>query len=118
LGIEDAIVSPTFILLQEYLEGRIPLYHFDLYRLQSQEVEALHPDLYWSGLEYPPGLVAIEWADRLIQKPQDYLRLSLQLCPTAGRQAQLEFHGTVELTDVDFDPAWLLPLEEKNLDAE
>ena len=34
LGITDPIVSPTFTLLCEYLEGRIPLYHFDLYRLE------------------------------------------------------------------------------------
>ena len=33
LGITDAIVSPTFAIVHEYFEGRVPLYHFDLYRL-------------------------------------------------------------------------------------
>ncbi|MER3476571.1 MAG: tRNA (adenosine(37)-N6)-threonylcarbamoyltransferase complex ATPase subunit type 1 TsaE, partial [Leptolyngbya sp. ERB_1_2] len=37
LGIQDAIESPTFTLINEYLTGRVPLYHFDLYRLEPHQ---------------------------------------------------------------------------------
>jgi tRNA threonylcarbamoyladenosine biosynthesis protein TsaE len=88
LGITEPIVSPTFVLLNEYLEGRIPLYHFDLYRLDPPEVAALYLDAYWDGIEAPLGIVAIEWAKRLIQPPLSYLQI--QLNPFAdGRQATL-----------------------------
>lgn len=89
LGIDDLIVSPTFILLNEYTEGRIPLYHFDLYRLDPKEVEALHLEVYWEGLEYPPGIVAIEWAERLPYHPADSLKVQLTLTESTGRQAVL-----------------------------
>ncbi|MGB5596008.1 MAG: tRNA (adenosine(37)-N6)-threonylcarbamoyltransferase complex ATPase subunit type 1 TsaE, partial [Crocosphaera sp.] len=41
LGITDPIVSPTFTLINEYNQGRLPLYHLDLYRLQPEEVVEL-----------------------------------------------------------------------------
>ncbi|NJO41229.1 MAG: tRNA (adenosine(37)-N6)-threonylcarbamoyltransferase complex ATPase subunit type 1 TsaE [Cyanobacteria bacterium CRU_2_1] len=87
LGIPDPIVSPTFILLNEYSEGRIPLYHFDLYRLESAEVDALQLDLYWEGSEYPLGIVAIEWAERLHHKPANYLHIGLTHLDGGDRQA-------------------------------
>lgn len=77
LGISDAIVSPTFTLINEYSGGRIPLYHLDLYRLSPNEVGSLYPEIYWEGQEYPPGITAIEWADRLPYCPDDYLKICL-----------------------------------------
>lgn len=89
LGITDAIVSPTFTLINEYLEGRIPLYHLDLYRLESEAVAGLYPESYWEGVEMPLGIVAIEWADRLPYLPESYLHLNLIYLSEGGRQAQL-----------------------------
>lgn len=89
LGITDAIVSPTFTLINEYLEGRIPLYHLDLYRLESEAVAGLHPESYWEGVEMPLGIVAIEWADRLPYLPESYLHLNLTYLSEGGRIAQL-----------------------------
>lgn len=88
LGIADPIVSPTFTLINEYLEGRIPLYHLDLYRLEPSEVESLNLEGYWEGLEFPLGLIAIEWAERLPYKPLSYLHLYLTYSPEGGRQAE------------------------------
>jgi tRNA threonylcarbamoyladenosine biosynthesis protein TsaE len=89
LGITDPISSPTFTLINEYLEGRIPLYHVDLYRLSPDQAESLYLDTYWDPLETTPGLVAIEWSDRLITQPPLALTLTLATSPTGGRQATL-----------------------------
>jgi tRNA threonylcarbamoyladenosine biosynthesis protein TsaE len=96
LGITEPIVSPTFTLINEYTEGRLPLYHLDLYRLQPAEVEALNPEIYWEGIEVPLGIVAIEWAQRLPYQPSNYLRICLtyqsdrtQGTPTGDRRVEL-----------------------------
>jgi tRNA threonylcarbamoyladenosine biosynthesis protein TsaE len=79
IGISDPLLSPTFTLINEYLEGRIPLYHFDLYRLESPAIDELNLDMYWEGREVPPGIVAIEWAERLPVLPSHYLQIRLQI---------------------------------------
>jgi len=97
LGITESIVSPTFTLINEYTQGRLPLYHLDLYRLQSVEVPQLNLESYWNGVEYPLGIVAIEWAERLVVKPQIYMQLYLTY---ENQQRQVEFFNfgvTLEL---------------------
>ncbi len=96
LNIPEPIVSPTFTLIVEYLEGRIPLYHLDLYRLEPQEVTRLNPETYWEGIEVQPGIVAIEWAERLPYLPDNYLQISLGL-ESEGRWVELTPIGEVNL---------------------
>jgi tRNA threonylcarbamoyladenosine biosynthesis protein TsaE len=93
LGITDAIVSPTFTLINEYPEGRIPLYHLDLYRLEPAEVRSLYLEQYWEGREFPLGIVAIEWPERLPSKPDRYLEIHLKHQEDQGRQIILEWQG-------------------------
>lgn len=63
LGVPEKITvaSPTFVLIHEYAGGRLPLFHFDFYRLEKKE-EALQLGLeeYWEG----EGVSVVEWADR------------------------------------------------------
>ena len=60
LGITDNITSPTFTLLEIY-EGALPLYHFDLYRIEkTAEFDGLGFEEYWEG----DGVSVIEWAER------------------------------------------------------
>jgi tRNA threonylcarbamoyladenosine biosynthesis protein TsaE len=89
LGITEQIVSPTFTLINEYRGGRLPLYHMDLYRLEPQAVAALNLETYWEGIEVPPGIVAIEWAERLPYKPNSYLSVYLMYGSEGDRQAQI-----------------------------
>lgn len=95
LGIKEPVVSPTFTLINEYLEGRSPLYHLDLYRLKAAEVEALSPEIYWEGIEVPPGITAIEWAERLPYKPPSYLDIQLTH-GGEGRTAKLTLVGAID----------------------
>jgi tRNA threonylcarbamoyladenosine biosynthesis protein TsaE len=89
LGITESITSPTFTLINEYLAGRCPLYHLDLYRLTPAEVTALHLEQYWEGWEVEPGIVAIEWPERLSHRPSTYLQIDLTHHPVAGRLATI-----------------------------
>ena len=62
LGCTEQVTSPTFALINEYLSGRIPLYHFDMYRISSWE------DLYsTSFFEYidEGGVLACEWSENI-----------------------------------------------------
>jgi tRNA threonylcarbamoyladenosine biosynthesis protein TsaE len=60
LGVRELINSPTFTILKEY-EGRLPLYHFDLYRIESpDEIYALGFDDYFQA----DGVSVVEWAER------------------------------------------------------
>ncbi|MBD2091893.1 tRNA (adenosine(37)-N6)-threonylcarbamoyltransferase complex ATPase subunit type 1 TsaE [Microcoleus sp. FACHB-1515] len=93
LGITDAIASPTFTLINEYLEGRLPLYHLDLYRLDPAEVQALNLESYWEGQEQPLGIVAIEWAERLAIRPDAYLEIHLTMTANGQRQAEIAAIG-------------------------
>ncbi len=78
-----AIASPTFVLIHEY-EGRLPIYHFDTYRLRSaDEFEALGAADYFSG----DGLCLIEWADLVVDRlPHDTWFLHFEATgPTSRR---------------------------------
>ncbi|HBC41262.1 MAG TPA: tRNA (adenosine(37)-N6)-threonylcarbamoyltransferase complex ATPase subunit type 1 TsaE [Pseudanabaena sp.] len=77
LGISTTIVSPTFTLIDEYTEGRLPLYHIDLYRLDPSQVPSLHLEEYWRGEDFPLGVVAIEWASNLLTIPPQHLKVNL-----------------------------------------
>lgn len=99
LGIDETIDSPTFTLINEYLVGRLPLYHLDLYRLNAQEVDALHLETYWDGLEVELGIVAIEWAERLLYLPPAYLKIQLHHEPEGDRRAELTTSGDFYLKD-------------------
>lgn len=62
LGVPEPVTSPTFNIMFEYASGRIPLYHFDLYRLEdAQQLEDI--DFYELVDESTPGIALIEWAD-------------------------------------------------------
>ena len=89
MKIADPIVSPTFTIINEYFSGRLPLYHLDLYRLESAEVDELNLDTYWLGIETEPGIMAIEWAERLSYLPSEYLRVELTYDPIEGRIAKI-----------------------------
>ena len=84
------VTSPTFSLLHEY-QGRIPLYHMDLYRLSGvDEIESLgFPEYFYSN-----GLTVIEWPERLNNlMPSVRLHIELAISGESSRTANLSAHG-------------------------
>lgn len=75
LGIEDTITSPTFTIIQEYKSGRLPLYHFDVYRISDdEEMFELGYEEYFFG----DGVCIVEWADIIEDLiPEDALRIDI-----------------------------------------
>jgi tRNA threonylcarbamoyladenosine biosynthesis protein TsaE len=70
----DDVNSPTFTIMQEYRGGRLPLYHVDLYRLNDpREVEDLGLDEIAEN-----GVLAIEWADKLIRQPEGAVAVRIE----------------------------------------
>ena len=61
IGIEEKVTSPTFVILNEYHGGKLPMYHFDLYRLENEGVKTILDELN----EYSEGkqLTFVEWAE-------------------------------------------------------
>lgn len=59
LGIDEPVTSPTFTIIQEYRQGRIPLYHFDVYRIA--DVEEMY-ELGYESYFFGDGVCLIEWA--------------------------------------------------------
>ena len=75
LGIQTPINSPTFTIVQEYEEGRLPFYHFDVYRIEDpEEMEEIGYEDYFYG----NGVCVIEWAT-LIEEllPQTYTNVTI-----------------------------------------
>ena len=76
LGIDEPVVSPTFTIVQIYEQGRIPLYHFDVYRIDDpDEMEEIGYREYFYG----NGLTIIEWSE-LIEDilPKDAMRIRIR----------------------------------------
>ena len=76
LGITEAICSPTFTIIQEYESGRLPLYHFDVYRIGDiEEMEEIGYDDYFFG----QGICLIEWAN-LIEEilPENLIKVTIE----------------------------------------
>ena len=62
LGIDEPVVSPTFTIIHEYHSGRLPLYHFDVYRIEEpEEMDELGYEEYFFG----DGVCLIEWASQV-----------------------------------------------------
>ena len=77
LGVQGEVTSPTFNLMNLYEDGRLPLVHFDLYRLE-QEYE-LDEIGFFDYVENPDGLVLIEWAEKFPEcLPEDHIALQIQ----------------------------------------
>ena len=72
LGVTDLVTSPTYTIVNEYLTGRIPLFHFDMYRLGSSD-ELF--DIGWEDYLARGGVCAVEWSENV----EDALRYAIHI---------------------------------------
>ena len=82
LGIEDYVNSPTFTIMQIYDKGRLPLYHFDVYRIgDSSEMDELGYEEYFFG----NGVSLVEWPEMIEDiLPDDAIRITIEKDLTKG----------------------------------
>jgi tRNA threonylcarbamoyladenosine biosynthesis protein TsaE len=99
LGVKDYVTSPTFIIINEY-DGRLPLYHIDLYRLnEGLEVADLGIEEYFRR----GGVTVIEWAERLGGLlPPGAEKIELEIVSESGRKFSLSPALSARLTGLSF----------------
>jgi len=82
LGINEPVSSPTFTVVKEYDDGKLPLYHFDVYRIEDpSEMEEIGYEDYFFG----DGVTVIEWSDMIRELiPEEAIRIRLKKDPQKG----------------------------------
>ncbi|MGL4730693.1 MAG: tRNA (adenosine(37)-N6)-threonylcarbamoyltransferase complex ATPase subunit type 1 TsaE [Clostridium sp.] len=95
LGIDESITSPTFNIVNEYDDGRLKFYHFDVYRVNDpDEIAAIGFDEYIFG----DGVSVIEWSNYIEELiPEDNLTIILEKVPQLGssfRKVTVKYQGT------------------------
>ena len=88
LGVTETVTSPSFTILNVYESGRCPLYHFDWYRLESEEeLYELGMDEYLGG----DGIAVVEWAERCPDAvPENVLRIRLEVTGGENRRITID----------------------------
>lgn len=75
LGIKRPVKSPTFTIVREYPEARLPLYHMDFYRLEDDDLSSIDLNAYLAE----PGMVVIEWPEVVQEQlPETFLEITIK----------------------------------------
>lgn len=91
LGIKRVIKSPTYTIIREYLDGRLPLYHMDVYRLEETGGTDLGLEEYFEG----DGVSVVEWAKFIPEDlPTEYLQIKLQPIGEDLAEREITFTAT------------------------
>ena len=94
LGYSGRVTSPTFTIVNEYEGGRLPLFHFDMYRLEN--AGALF-DIGWEDYLDRDGICAVEWSEQVTEAlPPDTIWVRLERCSEADSWRTITIEG-VEL---------------------
>ena len=75
LGVTDPVTSPTYTIVNEYLGGRMPLFHFDMYRLHSSDDLW---DIGWEDYLERGGICAVEWSENVADAMEDAITVCIQ----------------------------------------
>ena len=92
LGCTEQVTSPTYTIVNEYLRGRMPLFHFDMYRLRSAD------DLWgigWDDYLDRGGICAVEWSENVVGAMEDAITVTIEKTGEDSRRI------TVEGVDLD-----------------
>ena len=99
LGVQETVTSPSFTILNVYESGRLPLYHFDWYRLESsEELYELGMDEYLGG----NGIALVEWPEQCPDAvPEDCLRIRITAAGENTRRIEAEPAGRFRMITVE-----------------
>lgn len=97
LGASEPVTSPTYTIVNEYLSGRIPLFHFDMYRLGSSEDLF---DIGWEDYLERGGVCALEWSENVADALENPIRVQLEKTGESSRKITIE--GGEDLADFSF----------------
>ena len=90
LGVKRIIKSPSYTIIREYQDGRLPLYHIDLYRLDESEASELGLEEYFEG----NGITVVEWASVApAELPAERLEIRLKTDVNHFEQREIEISG-------------------------
>ena len=87
LGAADRVTSPTYTIVNEYLGGRMPLFHFDMYRLGSSD-ELF--DIGWEDYLERGGVCAVEWSENVADAMEDALTVCIEKTGENSRKITVE----------------------------
>ena len=87
LDASDRVTSPTYTIVNEYLSGRLPLFHFDMYRLSSAEDLW---DIGWEDYLLRGGVCAVEWSENIDSALEDPIYITLEKLSETVRRITIE----------------------------
>ena len=93
LGCPGRVTSPTFTIVNEYEGGRLPLFHFDMYRLA--DADALF-DIGWEEYLDRGGVCAVEWSEQVADAlPPDTIYVTIRRCPEEDSRRTITIEGVI-----------------------
>ena len=87
LGAKDMVTSPTYTIVNEYLSGRLPLFHFDMYRLASSDDLW---DIGWEDYLDRGGVCAVEWSENAADAMEGAIRVRIEKIGDESRRITIE----------------------------
>ena len=87
LGCKELVTSPTYTIVNEYLGGRLPLFHFDMYRLASSDDLF---DIGWEDYLERGGICAVEWSENVADAMEDAICVRIEKTGDESRKITLE----------------------------
>ena len=95
LGATEQVTSPTYTIVNEYLSGRLPLFHFDMYRLASADDLF---DIGWEDYLERGGVCAVEWSENVEEALENAIFVTIEKTGEDSRQITVE--GGADLVDL------------------
>ena len=92
LGICEPVTSPTYTIVNEYLSGRLPLFHFDMYRLGSADDLF---DIGWEDYLERGGICAVEWSENVEEAFEQVICVDIRRVDDYTREITIERRGSV-----------------------
>ena len=87
LGVTDSVTSPTYTIVNEYLSGKMPLFHFDMYRLKSADDLF---DIGWDDYLERGGVCAVEWSENVDEAMENAVWVHIERLDETCRRITIE----------------------------